>query len=90
LFPQMKEGLGPAPQDGSAKGRNVAEQVHVDRPALPAQLAIGGLHPQLLPQLAQSTMPTRNGSCIKATEGLAATQSVELTKERQPARQAVP
>ena len=45
-----------------------AEQVHVDRPALPAQLAIGGLHPQLLPQLAQSTMPTRNGSCIKVTE----------------------
>jgi gluconokinase len=67
----MKKGLGHAPQDGSAKGRNVAEQVHVDGPALPAQLAIGGLHPQLLPQLAQSTMPTRNGSCIEATESAA-------------------
>ena len=29
----------------------MAEQVHVDRSALPAPLAIGGLHPQLLPQL---------------------------------------
>jgi len=86
----MNKGLGHAPQEGSAEARNLAEQVHVDRPALPAQPAITGLHPQLLPQLAQSTMPTRNGSCIKATEGLAATQSVELTKERQPARQAVP
>jgi len=46
----------------------VAEQVHVDRPALPAQLAIGGCHRQLLPQLAQSTMPTRNCSSIEATE----------------------
>src|SRR5438034_1546075 len=67
----MNKGLGHAPQDGAAEGRNVAEQVHVDRPALPAQCAIGGLHPQLLPQLAQSTMPTRNGSCIEATESAA-------------------
>ena len=90
MFPQMNKGLGHAPQEGSAEGCNVADQVHVDGLALPAQLAIGGLHPQLLPKLAQSTMPTRNGSWIEATEGLAATQSDELTKERQPARQAVP
>ena len=54
----MDKGLGHAPQKSSAEGRNVAEQVHVDRPDLPAQLAIDGLHPQLLPELAQSTMPT--------------------------------
>ena len=40
----MNKGLGHAPQEGSAEV-NVAEQLHVDRPALPAQLAIGGPHP---------------------------------------------
>jgi hypothetical protein len=29
----MNKGLGHAPQEGSAEGRNVAEQVHVDGPA---------------------------------------------------------
>ena len=42
------------------------------RSTVTARLAIGGLHPQLLPQLAQSTMPTRNGSSIEATESTVA------------------